>query len=242
MENGYALCLNKWSLDKEIKNELGLLLIISSLCAEKGYCWASNEYLSNLFNEHETSISRKIKKLESKGYIIVEYEKRGCEIKSRTLRLAKMLTDDYQNCYSTISKNAKENNTSINITSNNNYILPKTISFGEYRRIKLTENEYNKLCEDFTKEFIDNQIQLLDEYVESNNNKNKYKNFNLVIRKSIRDNWFNKQHNEFKQEQVPKWFNQEIKEDKPSEEDMKLGYELFGDDYYDAINKTKKTY
>ena len=28
-----------------------------------------------------------------------------------------------------------------------------------------------------------------DKYVESNGNKNKYKNFNLVIRKAIRDKW-----------------------------------------------------
>ena len=50
MEDGYSLCLNKWALDKTIKNELGLLLIISSLTAEKGYCYASNGYLAKQFN------------------------------------------------------------------------------------------------------------------------------------------------------------------------------------------------
>ena len=75
---------------------------------------------------------------------------------------------------------------------------PKKIkkSYGEYKRIKLTDNEYEKLCEEFNKEFIDNQIMLLDEYVEGNNNKNKYSNFNLVLRKSIRENWFNKGGND----------------------------------------------
>jgi hypothetical protein len=34
-------------------------------------------------------------------------------------------------------------------------------------------------------------IKLTDEYIESNNNKNKYTNFNLVIRRAIRENWFN---------------------------------------------------
>ena len=34
MENGYAICMNEWALDKDIKNELGLLFIISCLCAE----------------------------------------------------------------------------------------------------------------------------------------------------------------------------------------------------------------
>lgn len=121
MENGYSICLNTWALDETIKNELGLLLIISSLCAEKGYCFASNQYLAEIFNTTEITISRKINKLIEKNYIIAEYEKRGCEIKKRFLRLTKMLTDDYQKCKSTINKNVKDNNISINNTSINKY-------------------------------------------------------------------------------------------------------------------------
>ena len=120
MNKGYALCLNEWALDKEIKNELGLLLIISSLCAEKGYCWANNEYFAGLFEIDESTISRKLKILERKKYIIVEYEKRGCEIISRKIRLTKMSTDDLQKYQSTIDKNVKDNNIIINNTINNN--------------------------------------------------------------------------------------------------------------------------
>lgn len=120
MNKGYSICFNEWALDKEIKNELGLLLIISSLCAEKGYCYASNKFLANIFNTNEITISRKIKLLENKHYISIEYEKRGCQVTSRKIRLTKMLIDDYQNCESTINKNVKENNISNNNTSNNN--------------------------------------------------------------------------------------------------------------------------
>ena len=94
MENGYSICLNEWALDKEIKNELGLLLIISSLTAEKGYCYASNEYLASLFETTETTISKKIKLLETKQYIKINYRKRGCEIISREIRLSKKEIDD----------------------------------------------------------------------------------------------------------------------------------------------------
>ena len=120
MNEGYAICLNEWALDKDIKNELGLLLIISSLCAEKGFCYASNQYLSELFDISEETISRKIKTLEDKKYITIEYKKRGCEILERNIRLTKISIDDYQKYQSTIDENVKENNTSINNTINNN--------------------------------------------------------------------------------------------------------------------------
>lgn len=143
MENGYSICLNKWALDKNIKNELGLLLIISSLCAEKGYCFASNQYLAEMFDTLEVTISRKIKILVDKGYLDVEYEKHGCEIKGRKIRLAKMLIHDYQKCKSTISKNAKDNNTSsINITSINN----NREGTSQKRFIKPTIEEIQEYC------------------------------------------------------------------------------------------------
>lgn len=75
---------------------------------------------------------------------------------------------------------------SIEYTKENN----KKKSYGNYKRVKLTDREYESLINDYGEDKIKNQIELLDEYVESNNNKNKYKNFNLVLRKSIRDNWF----------------------------------------------------
>jgi uncharacterized phage protein (TIGR02220 family) len=123
MNEGYAICLNEWALDKDIKNELGLLLIISSLCAEKGFCYASNKYLSELFDISEETISRKLKTLEDKKYITIEYKKRGCEVLERNIRLTKISIDDYQKYQSTIDENVKENNTS-NKNINNPPIYP----------------------------------------------------------------------------------------------------------------------
>lgn len=120
MNEGYSICFNEWALDKNIKNELGLLLIISSLTAEKGYCYASNEYFEKLFNIDQSTISRKIKKLEEKGYIKVEYNKIGCHITNRKIRLTKISIDDLQKCQSAVDKKVKENNTSMNIISNKN--------------------------------------------------------------------------------------------------------------------------
>lgn len=225
MQNGYSICYNRWALDKEIKNELNLLLIISSLCAREGYCYASNKYLAELFNITEQSISNKLQKLESKNYIEIEYEKRGCEIISRKIRLKNIYIDDIKKIIPTIKKNFKDNNISINNTSNNNIY----IKHGTYKRVKLTEKEYTRLIDEFGKDFIDKQIELLDEYIESNNNKNKYTNFNLVLRKSIRNNWF-KNNNNKKEGIIPEWFNKEIKEEKLTEEQERMLRYVNGED------------
>lgn len=65
-----------------------------------------------------------------------------------------------------------------------------THSYGEYKRIKLKDSQYKKLCTDFGKDTTDVAITKLDEYVQSNNNKNGYKDFYLVLRKAIQNDWF----------------------------------------------------
>lgn len=117
MINGYSICFNEWALDKDIKNDLGLLMIISSLCATNGYCYAKNSTLAALFDIDEVSISRKIKNLEQKGYISIEYKKVGYMVVQRNIRLTKMLTADKQKYQPTINKNVKYNNTNNNNTS-----------------------------------------------------------------------------------------------------------------------------
>ena len=151
-------------MDKNIKDELGLLLIISSLTAEKGYCYASNDYLAKIFETSVVTISRKIKILEEKKYIEIEYEKKGCLVISRKIRLTKMLTAINKNVNRTINKNVKENNISninnTNINNNNyNYIynssssdeiinfiennFGRTLSSYEFEKINCWLNEFD---------------------------------------------------------------------------------------------------
>lgn len=111
-----------------------------------------------------------------------------------------------------------ENQGQYNIYNKNiNNINNKYIYMGNYKRIKLTQEQYDRLINEFGKEYIQIVIERLDEYVESNNNKNKYSNYNLVIRKAIRENWFS-----IKKE--PIWFNSETKSEiatKEEEEEIK---------------------
>lgn len=51
--------------DKKITATSKLVFVlISSLCAEKGYCWANNKYIGSQLSLSERQISRSIKQLE----------------------------------------------------------------------------------------------------------------------------------------------------------------------------------
>ena len=65
----YAICPYEWLQDKNIKNEVTLLMIIANLTNDKGFCWASNSYFAELLNETTVNISRKLKKLKEQNYI-----------------------------------------------------------------------------------------------------------------------------------------------------------------------------
>ena len=216
---------------------------ITALTQKTGECWASNNYFARLYKVSPSSISNWVKMLEKEDLITVEYKKNGREIEKRIIKIKGIQNIDYvfnkldggiQNIEEGYSKNLKENNTSINNTSINNkrkYIKEK---FGTYKRITLTKEEYKRLIEDFGEELVNKKIELLDEYVESNNNKNKYSNFNLVIRKAIRENWFEKTKK--KEDIIPNWFNKNLnqeekrKEDNLNDEQRKLINQILGKD------------
>ena len=159
--------------------------------------------------------------------------------KEKELNSGNNVTKMLPECYVEIEKE-KEIDKEIDIDKDKNKKKDIKKSYGEYKRIKLTDKEYEKLCNDFNKELIDNQIILLDEYVEANNNKNKYTNFNLVIRKSLREEWFKKPKpnasNTYKREEkVPNWFNEHQESKKPTIEEQEeldsLLNELQDDDF-----------
>jgi hypothetical protein len=132
---------------------------------------------------------------------------------------------------------------SIGKDNNNIYI-----SHLDLKYVKLKQEQYDKIKKDYPNLAnidIDNQILMLDEYVTINGNKNKYKDWNLVLRKSIREEWFKKggNTNSRRKVDVPTWFEQYEKErteefkqldqnqgpELTPEEIKKLGEELFKD-------------
>lgn len=67
---GWGILPKKIMIDGEITPFAKLLYVeLSSLCAERGYCWASNGYLAERFKVNPKTISRAISELEK--YIVI---------------------------------------------------------------------------------------------------------------------------------------------------------------------------
>lgn len=99
-----------------------LLSLIHSLSNETGYCYASNKYLSEVFNMNKVALSNILTHLENKQYIIRSVErnekkqivKRGIKIKIEIPIYKKMNRGITQNSNDTIHEKMKENKDIIN--------------------------------------------------------------------------------------------------------------------------------
>ena len=198
--NYYAVIPAEVRYDNELRaNEKLLYGEITALTYKTGECWASNTYFSELYGVKPNAVATWIKHLKDKKYIEVDYIYKGKEIQKRILKIGIIQKDttysqkDMRGIHKKIggySQKGEDNNTSINNTSINNKKKVYKEKYGTYGRVKLTIDEYLRLVNDYGEDLVKRKIDLLDEYVESNNNKNKYTNFNLVLRKAIRENWF----------------------------------------------------
>ena len=212
LKNGYGISFNEWVLDKRIKNELRLLLIISSLSANKGYCNANNKYFAELFEEDETNISKKIRKLELNNYINVEYEKSGSVVNSRIIRLANLPTAVGKNTNGSnldYIKNNKERNNIINniISKESKFKKPSIEEIQEY-----CIERNNGINANMFYDFYESKGWMIG--------KNKMKDWKSAIRTWERSN--KSLNKETKNERViPEWFNQEIESTEIDDKDFK---------------------
>lgn len=74
--NFYAIIPANVRYDKDLSPNAKLLYgEITSLCNEKGYCWANNNYFMELYGLSERSIQGLLKQLNEKEYIKIIIEK-----------------------------------------------------------------------------------------------------------------------------------------------------------------------
>lgn len=201
------LVVNKSTIDKLFKedNQNPLVLYLfyyktakwqkhNPIKASDDYCkkclhWGNDKLTATKQKLKELELIETIKRTDEKGKIVGWYVKVNYLVdESRTPETTTPIKPEL------VSQETNTINNKYINTINNKNTKKKILKekYGTYGRVKLTTDEYFKLINEFGEAFIKKQIDLLDEYVESNNNKNKYSNFNLVLRKSIREAWFKK--------------------------------------------------
>ncbi|WP_089135138.1 helix-turn-helix domain-containing protein [Ligilactobacillus murinus] len=125
-------------LDPNLKiMEVVFITEIESLDNGKG-CYASNKYFSEFFGISKGRCSQIINNLSDKGYIKIDYDREGKQVKKRTMKVVRKLTTPYLENYRPYLENDKENNTSSNTSNNDQSDLKKI-------REQQLEDDFNKL-------------------------------------------------------------------------------------------------
>lgn len=73
--------------------------------------------------------------------------------------------------------------------SNRKRTAPEKHKYGEYGRVLLSNDEYQRLLTDLGEAELARCIRYIDESAQSTNNKNRWKDWNLVIRRCSREGW-----------------------------------------------------
>ena len=178
---------------------------ITALTFKTGECWASNNYFARLYKVSPSLISNWVKALEKENLIVVDYSKNGKEITKRIIKIIGTQNIDYpiQNIEEGYSKYLKENNTSINNTSNKKEI------YKEKRFKKPTIEEVKEYCLERNNNV--NAEQFIDFY-ESNGwkvGRNSMKDWKAAIRTWER----NKINKESRYEETQRKIEEWLKED-----------------------------
>ena len=141
LEKGYGLMPMVVLEDKDLSaNQKLLYCLISSLCAEKGYCWATNKYLWDKLGVKEWTISTAIKWLVDKWYINSDVNLSKGSERHITIGVVKNQMGVCENSQGGYVKNQIHNNI------NNNSIKEYNIT-----HLNLPIEEY-----EFVNEFLDN--------------------------------------------------------------------------------------
>lgn len=188
----YAIITADVLYDNDLSDaERVMYAIITSLCNQTGFCYASNKYFSERRGKSEGTISRIINSLRDKGYIIVNfvYKTDSREIEKRCITpvhmpkpitnfeytpSSQMTTPPPQKCVPPLLKNVKENIKDITLKSN----------IKEYiEHAHVTEEEERIICEKIS----DPELrEYLYAFIEMRNQKGKkYKVDSIILKGRI---------------------------------------------------------
>ena len=160
-----------------------LMIHLIGLARKEGYCWASDEYLANKLGVSVSQIQRELLELEKNEWLVRKTVKEGM-ISVRSIYVAPAFSKKpYEYAHMSTSSthtraprvrtgelpiykasnilNKKKKKESPNSKSSD-VPLPSLLSFGEFQRIKLTQQDYNDLEKRFGKQKLENLITAVD--------------------------------------------------------------------------------
>lgn len=177
-----------------------ILMEIDSLDADESGCFASNEYLSNFCQCTETKISTSISKLIKLEYLeVLKFDGRKRYLKSRLKKNERQTLKNLKADF----KKIKDINIINNIDNNNNiYNI-----YGEFKNVKLTDDEYKKLEEKNLLPYIEK----LSSYIASKGKR--YKSHYATIL-----TWSRK--NSIEEKDVPSWFDKDLNVKETNDEEL----------------------
>lgn len=235
----YAIIPAEVRYDEELPPNAKLLYgEITSLCNEKGYCWATNQYFADLYHCSVSAVKKWISALVKKGYISLEliYKEGTKQVLQRKLYINpsvhfyttpyKNVHDPSVNFYTTPSVEMHtDNNKAINTKINNKLKVSKH-KYGEYQHVLLTDKEHTHLL-DLYGDSLDEHIKILDEYIETSGKK--YKNHSLVLQKWVHDEWMKRNKNNPVKLDSKFYGEQNAKTDKEVQDEFnRIRAQLFG--------------
>ena len=190
----YWMMPNSVLFNKDLTDKQKLLYcLISSLCAEKWYCRATNEYLWELLNASKITISKNISILVEKWFIFIEVNQNY----QRKLTLVKNDKGDSQKWLGGDSQKWQDNITIENIT-NEYKENSKRKWYWEFKKCYLTDKQYQRVLEKYWTKQWEYLIKEVDNYCASK--WKKYDNYLAAINTFAKKEWI--------KEQIPKKENE----------------------------------
>lgn len=129
MSDGYWIMPNKILFDNRLSDKEKLLYcLISSLCAEKWFCWASNDYLAEKIWYSKKNIHRLLQNIFNAGYITIKINKEFGNQRQVFLNSLKYNEDTILKNEDTPILKIEDNNNIINNNIINNNISSSSVS------------------------------------------------------------------------------------------------------------------
>ena len=141
--------------DKNLsRTDIDVLSLIISLALNKGYCYASNDYLKEYINSSERTINYSLSKLKKLGYIIVKYENSKRRIYLNIEKVPTKVAEEKENCSKKGASSCTHNiNNKYKKNNKSNEIIPYWMEHPEVCvSIPLNEEEKketNELMKDY---------------------------------------------------------------------------------------------